>query len=541
MRVALRALSTTRPAPGRVVHVVREQSMQAGTTRTLSEPMRASTMRDSASGPFRVFYLAPGWVVLGAAGSLLVAIAGARLGGGSVMWWFHPKILSGGDVNKVVFYAAMVALAGAWIGLGRVASSRFCKPSQLAVVGIVWCVPLAAGAPLFSRDAYSYLAQGTIAHLGLNPYRAAPIVLGALGHMHVLHAVDPFWRTATAPYGPLFLAAISVIVGLTGSNLVLGVLLLRAFDLVGLVLLAIFVPRLARGGRADPTRAVWLAVISPLVLLGLVAPAHNDMLMAGLMVAGVALALERRPLLGIAVCVLAATIKLPALAAVIFVAVIWIRAETAWSARLVKAAKAAAAAVGPAALVTVVTGFGVGWISTALFSTPARVRLAITPATDISWTVTSLLHDASLAANFRGIESVLRAVAFGVSVIVGLALLRNARGQTVARYLGLTLVAFALGGPAMWPWYFSWGLVLLAAWAPTQASRVTVVAVLIASFLVKPNGVFMLPLGSSPFVAAAWLLLAVVAWSVWRRRARRRQASELTDGLGAARSALAEP
>jgi membrane protein implicated in regulation of membrane protease activity len=109
----------------------------------------------------------------------------------------------------------------------------------------------------------------------------------------------------------------------------------------------------------------------------------------------------------------------------------------------------------------------------------------------------------------------------------------------------LTLVVFALGGPAVWPWYFSWGLVLLAAWAPTQTARVTAAVILIASFLVKPNGVFMLPLASSPFVAAVWVLLAVVTCTVWRRRARSRQrsrqSSELTDSLGPARSALVEP
>ena len=362
-----------------------------------------------------------------------------------------------------MLYAGMVALAGAWLGLARVASARHCRPSQLAVVAILWCLPLVAGPPLFSRDLYSYLAQGTIAHIGLSPYHDAPIVLGRLGHLHVLSAVDPFWRRATAPYGPLFLALVSVIVGVTGSNVVLGAIVLRAIDLAGLVLLAIFVPRLARHAGADPARAVWLTVLSPLVLLQLVAPGHNDLLMIGVMVAGVTLVLEHRPLLGIALCALAATIKLPALAAVVFVAVAWLRAEPAWRARLGRGAKAAAVTVGVAAVVTILTGFGLGWISTSLFSTPARVRLAITPATDVSWTLARLLGDIGVSVGFRGLESVLRAIALAGTVLVGLALLARVRFETITRCLGLALLAFAVGGPALWPWYLSWGLVLLAA------------------------------------------------------------------------------
>src|SRR6202042_3816823 len=95
-------------------------------------------------------------------------------------------------------------------------------------------------------DVYSYLAQGTILHVGLNPYHDTPAVLAAHGGGHVLNAVSPFWRHTTAPYGPLFLGAVSVIVAITGSHLIAGVLLIRALELVGLVLLAVYVPRLAQ-------------------------------------------------------------------------------------------------------------------------------------------------------------------------------------------------------------------------------------------------------------------------------------------------------
>ena len=143
----------------------------------------------------------------------------------------------------------------------------------------------------------------------------------------MLSAVSPFWRHTTSPYGPLFLGLMSVVVSITGSHLIAGVLVTRALELVGVGLLAIYVPQLARALGADRARATWLAVLSPLLALELIAGAHNDVLMIGLLVAGVTVALQGRPVQGVAVCALAATVKLPALAGVLFIAVAWARSE----------------------------------------------------------------------------------------------------------------------------------------------------------------------------------------------------------------------
>lgn len=480
----------------------------------------APATRGSSTDPTRALPPALGWVLLGLAGSVLLTLAGSRLGGGTVTWWFDLRILATKEAQRALFYVGVAALLIGWLGLGRTARAGSASPAMIATVAALWSLPLALGVPLFSRDIYSYLAQGTIAHLGLNPYHAPPTVLAQLGHGHVLGAVDPFWRHATAPYGPLFVGVISLIVAVTGSHLVVGAIAVRVFDLVGLLLLAVFVPRLARRMGSDPTRAVWLTVASPLVLLQLVAPAHNDLLMAGVMVAGVTLALDRHWLIGVVVCALAATIKLPALAAVGFVAVCWIREQTTWRERLNAAAQALAGTVATLGLVTLVTGFGTGWISTALFSTPARVRLAITPATDISWTLAKALHDLGAAVTFGGVEPVLRSLCFAASVILALVLLAKVRRKTLVLFLGWTLVAFAVGGPALWPWYLTWGLALLATWGPAQRSRLLVVAILVASVLVKPGGILALPRQSSPIVVGVWLVLIATLWLIWRRRNR---------------------
>ena len=71
-----------------------------------------------------------------------------------------------------------------------------------------------------------------------------------------------------------------------GSNLVVGVILIPLIECSGLVLLAVFVPWLARQLGTDARRALWLALLSPLVMLELMAAGHNDVMMAGLLVAG---------------------------------------------------------------------------------------------------------------------------------------------------------------------------------------------------------------------------------------------------------------
>ncbi len=425
------------------------------------------------------------WSGLGLAGSTLIALAGPHMAGGPVKWWFHPSL------GAAVFYAGILALAAAWLALGRLALT----PRQVWITAVAWCAPLLVTAPLFSQDAYSYLAQGTLVHLGLDPYRDVPAVLAQHGQAHVLSAVSPFWRHTTAPYGPLFLWIVS---SFTGASLVLGALLIRALELGGFVLLAVFVPRLARCLGTDPGRAAWLVLLSPLVLLELLAAAHNDLLMIGLVVAGVASAIERRVLLGIALCALAATIKLPAAVAIPFILVAYGDRRT-W-------VRGVVVALGVVVAVTLISGLGFGWISSGVFSTPAKVRLAITPATALGWTVAQIVP-----VGARGLESALGVVAFAFAAGLGLVLLWRTRRENLVRNLGIVLVAAAVCGPAAWPWYLTWGLALLAVTPEGQASRAMPLAMVLSPLVVKADGVLAFPLHTAPAFVVLYVAIAVLA------------------------------
>ena len=119
------------------------------------------------------------------------------------------------------------------------------------------------GPPIFSRDLYSYAADGMMVSRHLSPYKFGPASLGA---SQFLGPVSHAWLTTPSPYGPLFLRLANVAVRLSGGSVVSTIMFLRLLEVAGMVLIAISLPPLARAAGKDPARAVWLGVCNPLVL-----------------------------------------------------------------------------------------------------------------------------------------------------------------------------------------------------------------------------------------------------------------------------------
>ena len=273
------------------------------------------------AGPVEARSLVP-WVAVGWARTMGMVLTGTRIGAvpdpHQALWWF--TIPSGGaPLASVFFYVSVGLMVVAWLGVGRQAlaggSDRRPRPGPLLGV---WGLPLLLGPPLFSRDLYSYVGQGLLVHHGLNPYTVGP---SALGHIPLLSAIATVWRDTTSPYGPLFVVSTKAVASVAGGSLVVQVVAFRALELIGVALVMVSLPRLARHLGTDPGVALWLGALSPLALFSFVASGHNDSLMVGLLVAGVTLAVTGRMLPGLLLCALAATIKLPAAAAVAFLAV----------------------------------------------------------------------------------------------------------------------------------------------------------------------------------------------------------------------------
>jgi hypothetical protein len=466
------------------------------------------------------------WGAIGFTGAVLV-VAGAaqpaspfaaKLPGS---WWFGVPASPAGAATATQWqwlgvaavYAGLVALLAAWYGVvtvcrrGGAASLR-----PLAAVGVAWAAPLVAGPPLMSRDVYAYAAQGALAARGGQPYRTS---VAHLTGSPYLHLVDPLWQHATSPYGPLFLELARGAAAAGGRHVLVTVLVLRLVAVAGMVLLACAVPPLARSYGASPATAFALAVLNPLLLLTLVGGAHNDALMLGLLAAGAALARTGRLVPAVVVCALAATVKVPAFAGVVFVGWTWPGPGTTWRRRLGTAAAAAAVGAAVVAAVSLGAGWGWRWLTAA---DPGKVVSWLDPATAAGLLAAKVMGATGLGAHTGVAVGAARVVALAGAAAIGLALLWRSDRIGLPAALGWTLFAVAVLGPVVWPWYETWGLALVAVTAGTATRRVVFVVSAVGCFATIPSHVS--APGAVPVAAALVLALWTAALAVAGLRLR---------------------
>ncbi|MFI9248591.1 polyprenol phosphomannose-dependent alpha 1,6 mannosyltransferase MptB [Streptomyces sp. NPDC053069] len=415
--------------------------------------------------------------LLGLAGTAVLALGGETAGALPVQDLLAPASARVA-LGLVGVYFGVVLLIAAWVLLGRlVRGPQPPTPRALLLVLAVWAAPLLLAPPLFSRDVYSYLAQGAMADAHMDVYAHGPAVLGG----PLADEVAPMWRHTGAPYGPAFLAVASALAGLTRGRLPAGLLGMRLLALLGVALMAAALPRLARHSGADPAAALWLGALNPLVLLHLVAGAHNDALMLGLLGLGLVAARGRRPALGVVLVTLAALVKAPAALGLLAVLALQIRSGR-------RPLPATLTTAGASALTTVaataVAGTGYGWIG----------ALA-TPVSPQNWALTSLAGRAT-GALLEHLGSSLAPLAVPAWHLLGLAATAVAVALIWLRLrlrpeyaLGLSLLTVAVFGPAIRPWYVLWGLFLIAAGAPDTSVRHRVAALAgVLALAVLPSG-----------------------------------------------------
>lgn len=452
-------------------------------------------------------------VFLGALGSLGMMLFAGQIGaiprGIDPAWWFSApqSWTSGWIVPHTGFYCSFVLLATAWWRLGIVARVGALTLPWAGVAGVTWATPLFIGVPLFSRDIYSYIGQSQLAASGLDPYLVAPAALGA---GPVLDSIATVWHHTPSPYGPLFVLLGHVVFLLGGKSVISEVLAFRALELVGLVIAGWAIAALARHQGHDPGLALWLGLLSPLALFSFVSSAHNDALMIGLLLVGLLLGTRGHLAWGIALCSLGATVKLPALAGVVFLVVPALTGVPAG-----RKAQVILEAVGiPAAVffgVTEVAGYGWTWLGLRTYRIPTELKVLITPVISLSRWLHGLLHAVGLPVGEGVVTGVVELLA-ALAVAAGcLALLLRARRDPVVPLLALALLLVAVASPTVWPWYYTWGL-CLAATTAAQRSRALALLALGAMLLVGAGGTPMLNGGAywvtGPLVVAAVVYLA---------------------------------
>ncbi len=409
-------------------------------------------------------------------------------------WFFGippPQVVSGAvlPANKDLFiglvavYGGMVLMMQAWIALVRIARRHRGLPVRaFAVVFAAWTAPLLVVAPLFSRDAYSYAAQGEMMSRGISPYLFGPAVLGVNAFSGL---VDKLWANVTSPYGPAFLWIAGVNATVVRHNELLAVIGFRLLALAGVVMIAVFVPRIARSYGRDPSIAFVLAALNPLVLLHLVAGAHNDALMVGFLVAGLALAREGRPVLGVLLCAVGAMIKVPAFAGVIYIGWAWMGEGVPWRSRLRPTIVATFLALLLMTGVSQMVGLGWGWVSA--LNNPGTVRSWIDPPTAVGLWAARLVTAAGLGNHEALLLAGARDLGLLVAGAIGVRLLWRANGAATMRAMGLTFLAVVWLGPSVQPWYLAWTVVILATVAEHRLRVLVIVLSCVACFFGLPG------------------------------------------------------
>jgi alpha-1,6-mannosyltransferase len=365
----------------------------------------------------------------------------------------------GGSALAVVLVdGGMVLLFALWLVWVREVWRRNELPlSSLVGVLALWALPLVVGPPVFSRDIYSYVAQGEMVLRGLNPFQLGP---DALGHNAFTRLVDPIWGNTPTPYGPAFLALAALAVLAGGGHVLPGVVAMRLFAVLGVVLTAIFLPRLARAHGWRPDLAFVAGVASPVVLLHLVGGAHNDALMLGLMVAGLALASEGHPVAGVVLAAVAAEVKVPALLAVVYIGWTWLGPGVPLRSRVRPLVTAGLVGLATMELVSLLTGLGWSWVGA--LAVPGVVKSLLTPAVAVGTLAGGLLSLLGLHGGVSIGIALVRVLALGVAGGLGLWLLWRSEKVGVTRAMAITFLLVVALGPTVQPWYLSWGLVLLA-------------------------------------------------------------------------------
>ena len=417
-------------------------------------------------------------------------------------------------------YGGLLLFMRVWWGMIRLYRSRHGVPIRTMMgVFALWSLPVMVIAPLFSRDAYSYAAQGEMVSHHMNPYLYGPFELGNNAYTA---PVDPLWGNAPAPYGPMFLQVDGFFARITFHNELATIILLRLLAMVGVLLIAACVPRLAKLYHRDGAELFTLMVLNPVTIFHLIGGAHNDALMLGLLVAGLTMAKEKRPIVGIVLCALATAVKAPAALGILYIGWSWLGTGVPIRDRVRPVVTAGLIGLGVLGFFSYVSGLGWGWIS--ILGTPGVVRSWASPTTGVAFLVTGLAHLVHVDLGVGGVLSVCRFLGMLIAAVAGVWLLLNSDRIGTLKALGTTLLLFVLLGPVVQPWYLSWGLILLAPVALGQLRSLVIGLSMVTALIELPGGTQLVTtlFHGDPLLIVLtllWLLIVLtVPLSSWDRR-----------------------
>lgn len=329
-----------------------------------------------------------------------------------------------------------------------------------------WTVPLVFAFPILSRDVYSYLAQGRVLHAGMDPYGEGVSSLPGW----FMTGADSLWAQSPSPYGPAFLLISRLVWFITDGGPEWAILLFRLMFLGGMALCMWAVPRLARRFGARGDWAQWIFIANPLFGLYMIAGAHNDTLMLGLLLTGLYFvnpdwpeATRRRRIIW-GFFLLAGSIAVKPLTVLVLpfagMLLIWRPGvRISYRARAATWLKSVVVVGGVLTILGAVTGLWFGWISAMMTSGSAAFPFAPFGllGLGIGWVFDTLLGTGidPVAQTFYSLGTLTIA-----AVTTWLALKPRPYAPVVSA--GIALTTAVVVAPVFQPWYILWVLPLFA-------------------------------------------------------------------------------
>ncbi len=458
--------------------------------------------------------------VVGLVGAVVTVVAGTLIRPGGAPTLVYPlsgRFVIWGDRTLVVLVSlcGVGALLAAWVSVFKAVRRRYHDhrpvPTATSVgLWLVWALPFALGPALFSRDIFSYAGQGETVAQGFDPSTLGVRVLGPSNEFLAL--VDPVWRGTPCPYGPFWLWISSTFANLSGHQPLVAVLMFRILAFASVAVSVWCLVRLARHYGGDVATVVVLAVCNPIVMLHAVSGAHNEALMMALILVGMVLAVEGHLVPAVVACALAAAIKIPAFAAVIFLG--WAAAgpgatflRRVWSTAWVSALGGAVVAV-----VSVVSGLGFGWIGA--LQSAGGARSLVAPARVAGIAAADLLSWVGIDLYDADVKRVTTLLGLGLAAALSVLILVRTKDRVPFVSLGLALLVVSLLGPALYPWYVLPAFAVMALTLRESRMWLIVVLSVIGCIITFPSGTTALYRvgGLGPWIVPTIVVVGLVYW-----------------------------
>lgn len=370
------------------------------------------------------------------------------------------------NVPGLVLSVILVAVGGMmmtreWLRLSQKMPLWGVRSKKWAWVAIIcWSAPQLFSFPLFSRDMFSYFAQGRVMQAGLNPYEYG---VSSVNNFFQ-YGADPMWAQSPPPYGPVFLWIEQLISTAVGQNVDAGIYLFRCVAVIGCLIIAYYTPKLAELHDINPNRTLWLVAANPLFIAQFITAGHNDALMAGLMLAGAYYAARWRNwkggLVGVTLVTLAVAIKPLAIVLLPFIGLLWAGRGASWGKRFTYWAATGILFVAEMAFMGWLNGLGFGWIGA--LSTTGGQYIWYAPSGLIGIIV------GELANNIAGLDAgTVRDAVGSIGKLTGMAiavlLMFRGKDEDILRRAGFALACVVAFSPMVQSWYLLWFIPFLAA------------------------------------------------------------------------------